>query len=530
MAIYEENGKTSGYCFVCERYHPDPYGENEDGDEDDDIEVPTDYFSSIHEFPIRADNSRSISLASMLHFGVRTELSTKDGKTPVAHFYPYTRGSDDVVAYKKRQLPKDFVAIGDFKTVDLFGQRKAETSGARKLFITEGELDCLSVYQALKQYSAGGQWAHIEPAVVSIANGSSAAVKELNRHLEFLRRFEEIVLVFDQDEPGKKATADVLKLLPEALVCPLSEKDPNAMVMKGQHVPLAKSLLFNSQKHRPSNIVTVTDVMQRALAKPQMGLSWPWPSLTRATYGIHLKKLYGLGSGVGMGKSEWAKEVQAHLLFEHNQKVGIFMLEEDAGLTLKALAGKMNGKFYHKPDEDYDEDELQQTLLKLQEKLLIYDHHGVKDWADVKAAIRYMVVADGIKYIFLDPLTAMVSHLSASEQNDMLNLMMGELTGMVHELDFSVFYFSHLNIPQSGPPHEQGGEALESQMTGSRAMMKYSNYIFMLQGDKSQASEALRNTRTFVARKDRDYGRVIRFPINYNPTTGVFREPLSGGY
>lgn len=303
LAVYETDGKVTGWCFACRTYVDNPEQQERIILKDEEMsEESTDYFTSIAAFPCKADNSRGLAEYSMSYFGVVCEVSTTDGTTPTAHYYPYTHGSDTtVIAYKRRTLPKDFTTFGQFKGVGLFGQAQASRSGARKLFITEGEIDAISLYQALKQFSMGTQWADLNPAVVSLPNGASAAVKAINSQISFVNSFEEVVLVFDQDEPGQQAISDVLKLIPEALVVKLPEKDANAMVMKGQSSNLAKQCLFHAQKNRPSHVATVSDLRNRALEKPEMGLEWPWPTLTKETYGIHPKKLYGFGGAVGMG-------------------------------------------------------------------------------------------------------------------------------------------------------------------------------------------------------------------------------------
>ncbi len=837
MALYEEEERgVTGFCWACNRYEAHPLGKRKEEPaaieitfgKDKEPWVPDARFLSLATLPSKADNSRALSDWAMAYFGVKTELSETDGTTVTAHYYPYTKGSDDVVAYKHRELPKKFSTIGDFKSVDLFGLRQALNTGGRKVFITEGECfpgdaevltpngwtafselgdedvmmvdaayngaftkpldkihkkgsfsivrqeakgyvsetteghslvyethskrvklpasdkpkthwniprvvyndaiglplsedqialclalsadfkfderksgevyahacflkqrkkdrlvgilnrlkikfttyeqlnegytsfnlnvpqwactrmlpwsfvsetsldqkrfildelvfwdgnsvpnrdqfeystkykhnadviqtiahtsgycssiiprkneygewlkvsilfgkqttgcqhlkrrisrivdevfcvsvpsgmllvrqegkitvtgncDAVALFQALKSFSKGGEWADLNPAVVSLPNGGAAALAAITRNLDQLRKFEHIVLVMDNDEVGQKAKADILKLIPEALTVTLDEKDPNAMVMKGKNVNLAKACLFQAQRQRPSSIASVSDLRARALAKPAMGLSWPWPTLTKETYGIHTKKLYVIGAGVGLGKSEVVNEVVAHLIYEHDAHVGVFKLEEDGGRTLKGLAGKRDGVVYHNPEIPYDEEKLIESIDALEGKLLVYDHFGVKEWEDLKPAIRYMVVTEGVKHIFLDPLTAVVSGLSSGEANDKLNQIMGDLSGMTHELDFSCYVISHLNLPDKGLPHELGGKALESQMTGSRAMMKYAHYIFMLQGNKDpELPEDARNCRELVCRKDREFGRVFTVDMFYDNRTGLLRE------
>lgn len=526
LAVYKKgDGSLYGYCFSCKRFTD--YKNNTV--EEADIEQQEQIIDVAH-LPMMPDISRKLEQWAMEYFGVRSELSQQDGTTPTAHYYPYTK--DGVISgYKVRKIsPKGFWVNGDIRDCQLFGQKQAQATASKKLFITEGELDCVTLWQELKKHSKGTQWEGLQPAVVSVALGAAAAVKSLAQNLAFVKSFGQIILCFDQDEAGKTAVSEILSLLPEALVVTLPEKDANEMLLKGKGEQLAKLALFSAQKIRPASIVTVQDVFERAIAKPTMGLSFPWPTLNKSTYGFHRKKIYGWGGGVGLGKTELAKELQAHIIDAHHLPIGAFELEEDVAKTLKSLAGKRRNKIYYQPDLEFPQEEINQAIKDLEGKVFLYDHKGVKDWDDIKTAIRYLVVAENVRDIFIDPITALVAHLSSSEANDCLNSIFGEMSGMVHELDCTIHYFAHLNLPTSGPPHEMGGEALESQLTGSRAQMKWSDYIIMIQGNKSPELDPYeRNTRYVVVRKDRPFGRVCKFPIFFNPITGRLLEPNAGG-
>ncbi len=108
---------------------------------------------------------------------------------------------------------------------------------------------------------------------------------------------------------------------------------------------------------------------------------------------------------------------------------------------------------------------------------------------------------------------------------------MSELAGLTHELDFSLYYFCHLNPPQSGAPHERGGKVHEGQFTGSRAMMRWSHYLFGLERNKDpELPEQERNTSHLVLLKDREFGASGKFPIYWDPKTGSYLEPTFGGF
>lgn len=528
-AVYkQETGHYDSYCYVCGAWSPNPYGGQEqkvdykkNNNEDYSIET----VEEIQKLPSYGDASRSLLPVSMEHFGVKTEVSTQDGFTPVAHFYPvFKKGV--LTGYKKRTIPKAFVNIGDVKGCDLFGQDKASKLTNKKLYITEGELDAVALYQAIMDYSKGGEWANRQPSVVSITNGSTAALKDITRNIDFVRTYEQVILCFDQDEPGQKAVEEIVRLLPNCYIVSLSEKDANEMVVKGKTQELAKAALFGAKKHRPPSVVSVDDLWDRATKPIEVGLSWPFPTVTKLTYGIRRKCIYGVGAGVGIGKTELFHEIESHLISTHKRVIGGFMFEEDGGRTLKSLAGKMYNKPFTVPNGEYTQEELNDAIASLRGKILLYDSRLGKDWDDIKASIRYMVVGEGIQDIFLDHLTALTAHLSASEANDHINKIMSEMSEIVNELDCTIFYCSHLNPPSGGDPHERGGKVLESQFTGSRGAIKWSHYLFGLERNKDpQLPEEQRNLSNFVLLKDRENGNVGEVRLFYNKHSRTMFEP-----
>ena len=71
-------------------------------------------------------------------------------------------------------------------------------SAGKKLVITEGELDCMSVSQVQQHRFA----------TVSVRNGSAGAKKNLLENIDYLNNFKEIILMFDQDDAGQKAAIE----------------------------------------------------------------------------------------------------------------------------------------------------------------------------------------------------------------------------------------------------------------------------------------------------------------------------------
>ena len=486
--------------------------------------------TELETYPSTELEGRGISARTCEYFGVVSEFSETDGSTVTGNYFPIYPSTDlsKPTAYKKRTFPKSFSIYGSEKTPALFGQNKAPKS--KTLYITEGEIDALTVYQCLKEESKA-EWSHLHPAVVSIPNGAAGSVRAIADNLRFISQYDKVVVAFDSDEAGNKATDEVCRLIgSRAHVADLGRyKDPNDMYLEGRSKDLKAALVFNSTKYMPAGIATVADLIDEACTMPTYGLSYPWPSLTELTFGLKTKMLIGVAAGVGIGKTDWFSQLSTHLIEEHNEPIGLFKLEEPPSRSLKAIAGKLKGIPFHRPDVKFEEQELRDAIQSLDGKVYCYNHFGYKEWASIKADIR-VLRAYGVKYFLIDPLTALVAH--ADDEHKALNEMMEEMASLTQELDLTIFYSSHLNPPPRGArSHEEGGEVKESQLYGSRAMIRWSHYIFGLQRNKhakledGDADYDVRNTTKFVLLKDREYGSTGHFNIVYDTDTTRYLEP-----
>ncbi len=169
---------------------------------------PQDVLSEYNLYPYRELKDRHITQETCERYGVRVTLSETNGE-PVTHLYPRYKGGK-MTGYKQRIIdPKQFYSKGDCREVSLFGTHVVKPNG-KTLYITEGELDALSLYQVLKAFSTIPGW---EPSVVSLSNGASSAAKDISIDYDFVNSFEKVVLCFDMDDAGKAATLDACKIL-----------------------------------------------------------------------------------------------------------------------------------------------------------------------------------------------------------------------------------------------------------------------------------------------------------------------------
>ncbi len=192
FAVYDDG---HGYCFVCNHYERDVEGKEEDMPLDTTIKstwCPEVFKANTGD--ARGCQERRITKTIAEHYGVRVDYDSNRNIT--AYHYPYYK-DNELVAYKTRILPKEFKTVGDFKDVWPFGCQSFGMGGKR-LVITEGEFDAMSVAQAsLDHYNK------IYP-VISVASASN--LKSLLHAREWIRSFDEVVLFFDNDVAGKKSS------------------------------------------------------------------------------------------------------------------------------------------------------------------------------------------------------------------------------------------------------------------------------------------------------------------------------------
>ena len=530
QVFQKEDGSYDGFCFSCGTAVTDPYKDKPEGykpayNPKTDEEIQEEIYE-VKEFQTVALKDRGLSKESLEHFGIKIGLSEVDGVTPTSHFYPYYKG-DELKGFKCRVIEgKKFFSIGSVKDVDLFGWHQAVLSGGKKLFVTEGEMDAVALYQIFRAVNKGTKYESNIPAIVSLAHGSGSAVKELLKHREMIfMHFKEIVLVFDQDKPGEEAVEAVLKVFPEGVsVAHLPRKDANQCLLEGVSKAAYNAVAFNSVKPKNTRLVLADLLFEEAKIAPTIGAPWPWEAVTKKTRGIRLGETIYIGAAQKMGKSEIVNTLAAHFIKELGWPVLLAKPEESNKKSVKLVAGKIVGKIFHDPNVPFDEKSYDEACDLMRNKLFLINLYQHLGWETLKADIRAAAM-EGCKAIFIDPITNLTNGMSAADANTRLQEIAQELSAMALDLNVVIFIFCHLRNPDSGPPHERGGEVLSSQFAGSRAMARSCNLMFGLEGNRDpHLNPEERNVRTLVLLEDREFGEVGRFKLYWDRATSLFNE------
>lgn len=420
------------------------------------------------------------------------------------------------VVDKIRKLPKDFFTTGKTKGVplQLFGQ--AQLPKAKRLLITEGELDAMSAYQMLEKYKV---------AVWSLPLGANkkCLLDNLDEISSFTRGSKELYFCMDNDEAGASVEKEIAGLFPTAKFLKLDRKDANEYLVEHDESSFV-SAFWDAEIYKPPGIVRVSSLIKDVLKRPVMGRPWPWPTMTKLTYGRRGGEGMYVGAGVKQGKSEFINQVIAHDV-QNGWPICAIKYEERPADTVKRVAGKIDGIFYHKPEMIYRDEDLERTALSLEPNLFLHNAFGSARWDDAKSVIRY-AVGMGCKTVIIDPVTKLTNGLTPSETETELRRFSDELACMAQDLDFFYIVTCHLKAPMSGPPHERGGKVESNQFRGSRAMMENCYYQVGIQRNKDpDLPEDERNTSLFVGLEDRAFGNTFKFPVFYNKVDQSYLEP-----
>lgn len=521
----DENNNTNGYCFVCERYY-DNMNEEELDIKSNNVQAEYSQPKQAISYTYSALKSRGISEDSCKKYGVTVDLDT-DGND-IAHYYPfYSNTSIKDKYYCKREIKdKKFFWLNSHPNLQLFGQHLAG-KGGKMIIITEGVCDTLAAYEMLKHNGKNYR-------VVSLCNGAGSAVRDVKNNYEWLSEFEGIYLALDQDEPGKSAADKIAQMFPinKVKVLKFTEKDCNDLLLKGKSKEFLDSI-FKANAGHPDGIVGVDELFEEAIKPPVMGKSFPWPSLTEATYGYRPEEVWGVGAPSGGGKTQFFKELINNTIYAHNEIPGVIFLEENAALTLKVLAGLKVNKRFHVPQArggDWTVEELTSGIDELRDKVYLYNHYGAKDWNSIKEKIRYMVNVLGVKDVYIDHITALVAQ--EDDEYKAINRIMEEMSSLTQELHITIFYVSHLRKSGNGTTHAEGAKISPDDFKGSGSVSFWSNFLIGLERNQLAEDLEIRHTTTLRILKDRLTGEStgVTIKLKYNTQTGRWLEEGYGEF
>lgn len=438
-------------------------------------------------------------------------------KGRVVHIAPYYDNEGKLVAQKLRYQDKQFRWLGDPSEALPFGAHAFQKSG-KKIVVTEGEIDCLSVSQM-----QGNKW-----PVVSIGCGAGPQVRKyMAQQRDYFLGFEEVILMFDTDEKGRQAAKEAAKVL--GAKCKIAElpapyKDANEMLVEGKGGGIIDAM-WRALPYRPEGLVEFSTQLSEVKKTPILGLSLPFPTLSKITFGLRRGELWAFGAGTGIGKTTLFVQIIHHLQKVHKVNVAGFFLEQQVAETARRIAGVEAEKTFHVPESGWVEDDIDQAFARMEGagKLFLYDSFGNNTWDSIKEKIEYLHHSENVNYFFVDHLTALATW--QTDERQALDLIMSEMGSLVQRLNITIVLISHLSTPE-GKPHEEGGRVMIRNFRGSRSIGYWCHGMFGLERNQQADDPIARSITTLRVLKDRFTGQATgeTITLKYNRSTGLLYE------
>jgi len=455
---------------------------------------------------------RGISEETCRRFGY-TKGSFKGRPCQIANYHD---AGGLLVAQKLRFENKDFMALGDLKQASFFGSHL--WGKGKMLVITEGEIDALSVAQAQEC-----KW-----PVVSLPNGAAGARRAIAKNLDYLSNFEQVVLMFDNDEPGRAAAAECAEALGpnRCKIATLPLKDANEMLVAKRTGELIQAT-WNARPYQPTGVLAGADLFDLVTSKASSleTLPYPWDALNQKTYGLRTSEITLFTAGTGVGKSAVVRELGYYLGNTHKQNVGWIMLEENTKRTALGILSMHRSLPLHIPQyrDQIGDGEMKQLFEETlgTGRYFLIDHFGSGDPETLLNRIRYLVTGLGCKWVILDHLSMIVSGMAEGDERRLIDNTMTSLAHLVEELGFGLLLVSHLKRPE-GKGHENGAEITLGHLRGSAAIAQLSHTVIGVERDQQGDMPMLSTVRILKNRFTGETG--IGCYLTYDRETGRLYE------
>jgi twinkle protein len=471
---YSENDDGSGHCFVCNEHYPRKATNGSGGVVD-------------RNFRLEHREWRGLTSRTMEKYGIVFKVDTETG-VPVNVAFPY---SDDGTWKVREPIDaKEFRVVNgktNFRDCLLFGQSSFNASGSDSITITEGELDAASVWQMVGH-----------PAV-SLKSGASGAKRDCQRAFKYLDSFKRVILCFDGDAIGERAVREVAPLFDNRklyIVKLTKHKDANDFLQSGD-IQEFKNAWHNARRYVPDGVISsfneVADILREGPKKSDA--SYPFDELQAKTYGLRSGEVVLVTAQEGVGKTEFLRWMEHHILKTTEANIGTIRLEESRKRTIHGLLKYEFQAPVHLEDTHISIEEqidAYQNLLKREDRLYIFSHYGSDDPDAILGVIRFLVAVCDCKFVFLDHLSMVVDGNLEVDERKVLDYLSTKLSEMTRELDFCLVVVSHIND--------------EGQTRGSRLISKLASVHIRLERDPLDTSSVARNKTDVIVLKNREIG------------------------
>lgn len=477
------------FCFSCKELNT---AAEVDAKPKEKKQVSKDFITSTKPRELK---SRGIRLATCRKYGYEAGTVNQD----ILHVENFYKDGTLTAQHIRKVEDKDFYWIGDSKKVELFGQHLWGRDSGKRLVITEGAIDCMTIAQAM----------NLTWPVVSVPSGAASAAKYIKQEYEFVCKFDEIILAFDDDKAGHEAIETVMPLLPVGRVKVMKYdgyKDANELYMKSKRDAKAVvTQVYEAHPYRPDGIVSGKDILTRLKEKPAPGYDISYPILNEKLHGLSKKRFYLFTAGSGIGKSTLVHEIGYELVHTDDLTVGIFALEEDVReAALRHITIAVNRPMHL--EEEIPDQEIAAYWDKLfsEGKYHFYEHFGSSEIDVIIEKMRYMIVALGCDFLIFDHISIVVSGLDeiGESERKMIDKFMTKARSLMEETGAGILAIVHLKRPKgNGKGFNEGRAVSLTDLRGSGGLEQMSDCVIALERDQQGKFENISRIRLLKNRK-----------------------------
>lgn len=397
--------------------------------------------------------SRGISNNTLLRFNITESeeyMPQLDAKSRVICFNYYR--NDELVNIKYRGKNKSFRLEKGAELIFYNLDAIADTSRA---IIVEGEMDCLSVYEA-------GIY-----DVVSVPNGASKGnqrLEYLDNCFEYFENKELIIIATDNDEPGIALRDELARRLGRErcwfVKFPEGCKDSNDVLRTNGKQALVD--MFENLWQPPiQGVATLEDYADEL----ERLYTYGFPPGQRA--GIRgFDELLTFGEGLlttvtgapSSGKDEFVNAITTGLAINYGARIAILSMEETTTVTFSKLIEKAGKKGFHKfvnPEKRLSMEEMHQAAIFVNDHFYILKHEG-DDALDlnldsVLATLKSMVLRYGINYAVISPWNCLEHNIpNGQSETTYINNSLSKITQFAAKTGVHVFMIAHPTKLQKG--------------------------------------------------------------------------------
>lgn len=501
LILFSNGGK---YCNRCD------YKEVVTGQMRDSMRL-TD-LNAIKELP--SFSWRGVDEAIINQLGVKMDLDESTGEIANIYFPIFNSSSNEVIGYKVRSAQrKHFSIVGATAGVpkQFFGQWLCR-EGGKLLIIVEGESDTLAAKQILKDYNKEFY------NVAGMSFGADNAAKLARDNLAWLDAFESIIVVPDQDTPGRTAAESLASIVgyKKTRIATLPLKDTAMMLEEGRQKEWMNAL-HSAKSYTPAGIVDTSSFKSQFFSKPsRVGIPYApvFSEITETTHGVAKGEVAIYTGGTGCGKSQFCDENIVYWLQE-GYRVGILKMEHDVYTNIDNLLGTYMGqniKLFPDSVSTEEKDKAYEGLYNGKGRLFIIDH-AFDDTSDEGffKKMRELAVISECDIIVVDHIHALLYSVGDGQgsEHSRTDTIMRTLAQIAKQYSVVIHVVAHPRKSATGSKSaEEGGFISLDDFKGSASLKQVPDIALSLQRDITSENPKDKNNVNIHVLKNRYIGKV----------------------